>query len=215
MSSESTNARSPVGGHQRELESYEQRTAAQPDVQQIHGPIYREKAEPRDGYQPIPMWLLLPVFALLLWGGWYLGAHSWDFRPDQYDGTAALTRQPGDGTPRSTKQLDPMVLAAARVVRGQREAVRLRTPGGERLARLSGRLRNDAPSGFHLPAVGDWVAVRIPPGDGEAVVHAVLPRRTVLIRKVPENRPRLVVSRFRRSATSSMARSASSRNAGL
>jgi mono/diheme cytochrome c family protein len=110
MSDKSTNARSRVAGQAHELESYEQRTPAQPDVQQIHGPIYREKAEPRDGYQPIPMWLLLPVFALLLWGGWYLGANSWDFRPDHYDGSAALTSLTDDGPPRSTQQLDPMVL---------------------------------------------------------------------------------------------------------
>jgi mono/diheme cytochrome c family protein len=75
-------------------------------VQQIHGPIYREKAEPRDGYQPIPMWLLLPVFALLLWGGWYLGAHSWRLSSRSIRWFAALTSLPVDGP----QPLDPMLL---------------------------------------------------------------------------------------------------------
>jgi mono/diheme cytochrome c family protein len=93
-----------------DFEPYEQRDVKQPDVQQIHGPIYREKAEPRDGYQPIPMWLLLPVFALLLWGGWYLGEHSGDFRPDRYEGPAAFVGSPDRAAQQSAQRLDPMVV---------------------------------------------------------------------------------------------------------
>jgi mono/diheme cytochrome c family protein len=92
------------------LDSYEQPTADQPDVQQMHGPIYREKAEPRDGYQPIPMWLLLPIFALLLWGGWYLGEHSGDFRPDNYEGPAAFRGSPGSPPPATMSELDRMTV---------------------------------------------------------------------------------------------------------
>ena len=94
MSNDVTNDRRSVSSQSRELEAFEQRTPDQPDVQQIHGPIYREKAEPRDGYQPIPMWLLLPMFALLLWGGWYLGEHSGDFRVNNYEGPAAFVNAP-------------------------------------------------------------------------------------------------------------------------
>lgn len=47
---------------------------------------------------------------------------------------------------------------------------------GERLAVPAGRLRHGAVGRGDLPAVGDWVALELP-RDGEAVVHAVLPRR--------------------------------------
>ena len=47
---------------------------------------------------------------------------------------------------------------------------------GERLAVPAGRLRHGAAGRGDLPAVGDWVAIDLP-ADGEAVVHAVLPRR--------------------------------------
>jgi ribosome biogenesis GTPase len=52
------------------------------------------------------------------------------------------------------------------------------TEGGELRAHLAGRLRHEASSGAELPAVGDWVALR------DAVIHAVLPRRTAFARKV-------------------------------
>jgi len=98
----------------RTLESYEQRTSNQPDVQQLHGPIYREKAEPRDGYQPIPVWLLLPMFALLLWGGWYLGEHSGDFRADVYEGPQAFVGSAGSA-PQPTSEPANLMLLGRRV----------------------------------------------------------------------------------------------------
>jgi mono/diheme cytochrome c family protein len=92
------------------LDAYEHRTGSQPDVQTIHSPIYREKSEPRDGYQPIPMWLLLPAFALLMWGGWYLGEFSADFRADRYDGPTAFATSGRILSRSSPPQLDPMVV---------------------------------------------------------------------------------------------------------
>lgn len=110
MNNETTNDRRSSDRQAGELDSYEQRTSDQPDVQQIHGPIYREKAEPLDGYQPIPMWLLLPVFALLIWGGWYLGEHSGDFRADNYEGPAAFVNSTNTDLQPSKQPLDPMVI---------------------------------------------------------------------------------------------------------
>jgi ribosome biogenesis GTPase len=52
------------------------------------------------------------------------------------------------------------------------------TEDGELRAHLAGRLRHEASSGIDLPAVGDWVALR------DAVIHAVLPRRSAFLRKV-------------------------------
>src|SRR5207245_2811955 len=54
----------------------------------------------------------------------------------------------------------------------------------EREAELSGRLRHRATGEADLPAVGDWVAVRLSEGEGPALVQAVLPRRSRVARKV-------------------------------
>lgn len=74
-------------------------------------------------------------------------------------------------------------LVPGRVVRADRGAVRVRTGRGERLARLPGRLRRQASADLELPAVGDWLALHEPPGDGPALVDAVLPRRSQLLRR--------------------------------
>ena len=57
---------------------------------------------------------------------------------------------------------------------------------GELQAELTGRLHHEADGGGALPAVGDWVAIRPPQGDGRATIAAVLPRRTKLSRKVAD-----------------------------
>lgn len=81
-----------------------------PDVIDLHEPIYREKAEPRDGYEPMPTWLVFLCLALTGFGGWYLGTFSGGFSPDAYNesgpgGAAAATSStaPAAG-------VDPMVL---------------------------------------------------------------------------------------------------------
>jgi ribosome biogenesis GTPase len=48
--------------------------------------------------------------------------------------------------------------------------------GGERLARVAGRLRHQAARRADFPAVGDWVAVDPSTQDGDARIRAVLPR---------------------------------------
>src|SRR5439155_548040 len=58
---------------------------------------------------------------------------------------------------------------------------------GDLRASVSGRFRHDAasdPSAY--PAVGDWVAVEGATGD--AVIHAVLPRRSALVRQASGKR---------------------------
>ncbi len=51
-------------------------------------------------------------------------------------------------------------------------------------AEVSGRLRHEALGAGDFPAVGDWVAIA-PPEGGTAIIHAVLPRRTVFARTAP------------------------------
>ena len=70
-----------------------------------------------------------------------------------------------------------------RVVRQERDAWFVQTEHGDPLlARISGRLRNEAGSSLDLPGVGDWVALRH--DDGTAVIQEVLPRTSVFTRQM-------------------------------
>ncbi|MDB5096817.1 MAG: RsgA2 [Cyanobacteria bacterium RYN_339] len=64
---------------------------------------------------------------------------------------------------------------AGRVITEHPDLYRVLTPAGERLAAPGGKLRHQAVGRGDLPAVGDWVALDLPP-DGRAAVAAVLPR---------------------------------------
>ncbi len=70
-----------------------------------------------------------------------------------------------------------------RVIEEQRDGYRVLTEDGERRAQASGRLRHEAHTREALPAVGDWIAVTLPTAPESGVIHAVLPRRTALLRK--------------------------------
>ena len=76
----------------------------------------------------------------------------------------------------------------ARVAREDKEAYLVFSEHGELTARVSGRMRHDAQSRSEFPAVGDWVAIQARPKEGEATIHAVLPRKSRFSRKVPGGR---------------------------
>jgi mono/diheme cytochrome c family protein len=77
-------------------------------VVDLHEPIYREMAEPRDGFEPPPTWLVFLCLAIMGFAGWYLGMYSGGFRADVYD------ERGWSGRPASSVQepvkIDPMVL---------------------------------------------------------------------------------------------------------
>ena len=52
---------------------------------------------------------------------------------------------------------------------------------------MSGRLRHDASGRADFPAVGDWVAVDVPEGGGDARIRAVLPRVSRFSRRAAGN----------------------------
>jgi ribosome biogenesis GTPase len=62
------------------------------------------------------------------------------------------------------------------------------TADGEVLAELVGKLRHDSAKRAELPVVGDWVAVKVRPGEPRSQLHAVLPRRTKLSRQAAGHR---------------------------
>jgi ribosome biogenesis GTPase len=77
-------------------------------------------------------------------------------------------------------------LEPARVVAEDRGSYVVATDVGETRAQVAGRFRFDAgddPAAF--PAVGDWVALD---ASGSGVIHAVVPRRTAIVRQAPGRR---------------------------
>lgn len=77
------------------------------DVTGLHAPIMREKLDPRDGYEPIPIWLVAAFGGLLFWGGYYLATYNGGFRADVLDETPQARMNAGSQRPRT---LDPVAL---------------------------------------------------------------------------------------------------------
>lgn len=74
-------------------------------------------------------------------------------------------------------------LTAGRVILQHNHIYTIASQAGEIRAQVSGRLRHEIASADELPAVGDWVALRLFSGDGTALIQAVLPRRSKFSRK--------------------------------
>ena len=78
-------------------------------------------------------------------------------------------------------------LAPGRIVVTQRGGYRLITEHGEVDARASGTLLKSSTEA-ERPTTGDWVAIEPRPGEGAALVRAVLARKTAFIRKASGTR---------------------------
>jgi ribosome biogenesis GTPase len=78
-------------------------------------------------------------------------------------------------------------LILARVATSQRDLYRLYSESGELDGEPSGALWHRTPDRAAMPVVGDWVAARIV-GPAQAIVDAVLPRRTLFSRRAPGRR---------------------------
>lgn len=63
------------------LEDREDRT----DVSSLHAAILREHGEPKEGQEPLSLWLIGLMSALLFWGGFYLQRYSGGYQPLVYD----------------------------------------------------------------------------------------------------------------------------------
>ena len=81
-------------------------------------------------------------------------------------------------------------IVAGRVSLEHQRIYRVLTEGGEVLARMTGRMRHEAAAAVGYPAVGDWVALGVRPGEVRATVEAILPRVSRFSRKVPGNASR-------------------------
>lgn len=73
-------------------------------------------------------------------------------------------------------------LEPGRIIR-QESLVRVQLAERSVLAKPAGKLLHGARSAEAIPVIGDWVAVAPPPPGGMALIHAVLPRRSTLMRR--------------------------------
>jgi ribosome biogenesis GTPase len=73
----------------------------------------------------------------------------------------------------------------ARVLRGQKDLYAVFSHIGELTAEVAGKFRHNVLLNSDLPAVGDWVAIHPYPQEEKAIIHAILPRKSKVSRKVP------------------------------
>jgi ribosome biogenesis GTPase len=74
-------------------------------------------------------------------------------------------------------------LVPGRVSLEHNHVYRVLTADGEHLAEAAGRIKYQASGRHELPAVGDWVGLRLDPQGGRSVIRAILPRRSVFSRR--------------------------------
>jgi mono/diheme cytochrome c family protein len=77
------------------------------DVSGIHAAVMREKADPREGMEPVSLWLIALTGVLLFWGGSYLESYSGGFKPLVYDENASGQVAQGATQP---KAADPLLV---------------------------------------------------------------------------------------------------------
>lgn len=72
---------------------------------------------------------------------------------------------------------------AGRILSQEKGIYRLISEKGEQFAEISGKLRYHAKRAADFPAVGDFVVADCNSFQGKAVIHEILPRKSVFIRK--------------------------------
>ncbi len=88
-------------------------------------------------------------------------------------------------------------LFVARVTEQHRDLYKVMCEGGEIGAGVSGKLAYNADDPTSFPAVGDWVMIdRIDGSSGNAVIHHILPRKSVLARQAAgsENKGQVIAA---------------------
>lgn len=75
-------------------------------------------------------------------------------------------------------------LQPARIISEDRSSYLLVTLNGEVRGKVSGAFRFACKKSSDFPAVGDWVAIQISVNQTFAIIHAILPRKTIISRKI-------------------------------
>jgi ribosome biogenesis GTPase / thiamine phosphate phosphatase len=81
------------------------------------------------------------------------------------------------------RALDMKGVSPVRVVEDRRAAYRAVGEAGDVTLTLSGRFRHGMKGRTGFPAVGDWAAASLQPAERKGTIQALLPRRTVIVRK--------------------------------
>jgi mono/diheme cytochrome c family protein len=79
------------------------------NLNQLHASILREKDEPIDGLEPMPLWLVLMFALLIFWGGAYLSKFSGGFDPMVYEENE-VAYGPNIGGGAVVKTVDPIAI---------------------------------------------------------------------------------------------------------
>ncbi|CAM4004018.1 ribosome small subunit-dependent GTPase A [Cohnella lubricantis] len=74
-------------------------------------------------------------------------------------------------------------LTPARVMAQHSHSYQIMTPDGEQTAVVSGKYEFQAQLRSDFPAVGDWVMTEPMPGEQRSIIHAMVPRRSAMIRR--------------------------------
>lgn len=74
-------------------------------------------------------------------------------------------------------------LTVGRILSQEKGLYRVISEHGEQLAETSGKLRYETQGVSHFPAVGDFVMVDCTQNSARAIIHRILPRKSVFIRK--------------------------------
>jgi len=82
----------------------------------------------------------------------------------------------------SRRQMNLTGFSVARVIAEHRGSYKVKNANGEFSAKITGKQMFAASKREDYPAVGDWVAITELPGN-QAVINAVLPRKTIIKRK--------------------------------
>jgi mono/diheme cytochrome c family protein len=65
------------------------------NVARIHQSILREKAEPEDGMEPMPLWLIGLILIVVLFAGYYLGQFNGGFSSTGFDERGSVAKLAG------------------------------------------------------------------------------------------------------------------------
>lgn len=85
------------------------------------------------------------------------------------------------------KETEDKRLVPGRIVGDFGSKYRVMTDLGETWGELSGKLRHTFVASGDFPAIGDWVALSMQDGGEHAILHGILPRHSVISRKVAGN----------------------------
>lgn len=115
-----------------------------------------------------------------------------DIKLEQYGWNEEWNRKWTD----KLRLLDAREYAAGRIAGDFGSKYRVITAAGEIWGELSGKFRHSLSGSGEYPAVGDWVVLAMQDGGAHAVIHGVLPRHSIISRKVagPTQEEQIVAS---------------------